>query len=93
MAFLYFREIANFIIHGPIMQSTFVNSYRFMLIASHHLVSCATFIFQTRPIVCFKTIKVTKQGYRQDRQQRENRVLSSHIWWQIWWQNGGCFSA
>ena len=44
-------------------------------------------------IVCFKTIKVTKQGYRQDRQQRENRVLSSHIWWQIWWQNGGCFSA
>lgn len=40
-------------------------------------------------IVCFKTIKVTKQGYRQDRQQRENRVLSSHIWW----QNGGCFSA
>ena len=49
--------------------------------------------FQTRPRVCFKTIKVTKQGYRQDRQQRENRVLSSHIWWQIWWQNGGCFSA
>ena len=46
-----------------------------------------------KPIVCFKTIKVTKQGYRQDRQQRENRVLSSHIWWQIWWQNGGCFSA
>ena len=40
-------------------------------------------------IVCFKTIKVTKQGYRQDRQQRENRVLSSHIWW----QNGGCFSV
>ena len=38
---------------------------------------------------CFKTIKVTKQGYRQARQQRENRVLSSHIWW----QNGGCFSA
>ncbi|MCI6027249.1 MAG: hypothetical protein MRZ28_08070, partial [Oscillospiraceae bacterium] len=28
---------------------SFVNSYRFMLIASHHLVSCATFIFQTRP--------------------------------------------
>ena len=39
--------------------------------------------------VCFKTIKVTKRGYRQDRQQRENRVLSSHTWW----QNGGCFSA
>ena len=46
-------------------------------------------IFKSLPIVCFKTIKVTKQGYRQDRQQRENRVLSSHIWW----QNGGCFSA
>ena len=39
--------------------------------------------------VCFKTIKVTKRGYRQDRQQRENRVLSSHTWW----QNGGRFSA
>ena len=46
-------------------------------------------IFAHQTIVCFKTIKVTKQGYRQDRQQRENRVLSSHIWW----QNGGCFSA
>ena len=28
---------------------SFVNSYRFMLITSHNLVSCATFIFQTRP--------------------------------------------
>lgn len=28
---------------------SFVNSYRFMLVASHNLVSCATFIFQTRP--------------------------------------------
>ena len=42
-----------------------------------------------RSRVCFKTIKVTKQGYKQDRQQRENKELSSHIWW----QNGGCFSA
>ena len=41
------------------------------------------------PRVRFKTIKETKQGYRQDRQQRENRVLSSHTGW----QNGGCFSA
>lgn len=39
--------------------------------------------------VCFKSIKVTKQGYRQGRQRRENRVLSSHTWW----QNGGCFST
>ena len=31
----------------------------------------------------------TKQVYRQDRQQRENRVLSSHTGW----QNGGCFST
>ena len=28
---------------------SFVNSYRFMLLASHNLASCATFIFQTRP--------------------------------------------
>jgi len=28
---------------------SFVNSYRFMLIVSHNLVSCTTFIFQTRP--------------------------------------------
>ncbi len=34
------------------------------------------------PRVCFKTIKVTKQGYTQGRQPHENRGLSSHIWWQ-----------
>lgn len=28
---------------------SFVSSYRFMLLASHSLVYCATFIFQTRP--------------------------------------------
>lgn len=28
---------------------SFVNSYRFMLIASHNLLSCSTLIFQTRP--------------------------------------------
>ena len=39
------------------------------------------------PRVCFKTIRVTKQGNRQGRQQHEKRVPSSHIWW----QNGGCF--
>ena len=32
--------------------------------------------------VCFKTIKATKEGYRQGRQQRKNRGLSSRIWWQ-----------
>ena len=39
------------------------------------------------PRVCFKTVRVTKQGTRQGRQQHENRVPSSHIWW----RNGGCF--
>ena len=31
------------------------------------------------PRVCFKTIKVTKQGYKRYRQQHKNRELSSHI--------------
>ena len=39
------------------------------------------------PRVCFKTVKVTRQGYRQDRQQHGNKELSSRIWW----QSGGCF--
>ena len=37
--------------------------------------------------VCFKTIKVTKQGYRQGKHRHENREPSSHIWWQY----DGCF--
>ena len=28
--------------------------------------------------VCFKTIKVTKQGYRQGKQQHENKAPFSH---------------
>ncbi len=46
--------------------------------------------FQVTPVsrrVCLKTVKVTRQGYRQDRQQPGNKGLSSHIWW----QSGGCF--
>ena len=39
------------------------------------------------PRVCLKTVKVTRQGYRQDRQQPGNKGLSSRIWW----QSGGCF--
>ena len=42
---------------------------------------------EDHPRVCLKTVKVTRQGYRQDRQQHGNRELSSHIWW----QSGGCF--
>ena len=41
------------------------------------------------PRDCFKTVKVTRQGYRQGRPQPGNRELSSHIWW----QSGGCFSV
>lgn len=37
--------------------------------------------------VCFKIIRVTKQGNRQGRQQHESRGPSSHIWW----QNGDYF--
>ena len=37
--------------------------------------------------VCFKTVKVTRQGYWQGRQQPGNKELSSHIWW----QSGGSF--
>lgn len=39
--------------------------------------------------VCLKTVKVTRQGYRQGRPQPGNKGLSSHIWW----QSGGCFSV
>ena len=39
------------------------------------------------PRVCFKTVKVTRQGYRQGRQQPGNKELFSHIWW----QSGGSF--
>ena len=39
------------------------------------------------PRVCFKTVKVTRQGYRQDRQQHGNKEFSSRVWW----QSGGCF--
>lgn len=38
---------------------------------------------------CLKTVKVTRQGYRQDRQQHGSKGLSSRIWW----QSGGCFSV
>jgi hypothetical protein len=36
-------------------------------------------IYFAEPRACFKTNKVTKQGYRRYRQQHKNRELSSHI--------------
>ena len=66
-----------------------VSSYRFVPISTVYIIvfHCSIFIFQTRPRVCFKTIKAAKQRYKQYRQRHENRRLSSRIWW----QNGGCF--
>lgn len=64
-----------------------VNSCRFMPLLYCLFPFLSIFCLKTPSRVCFKTVKVTRQGYKQGRQQPGNRELPSHIWW----QSGGCF--